>query len=45
MLDSAFSAQQSKAERMILSHGLLEVLEKDKENNFHNVLTGDKLWF
>jgi hypothetical protein len=30
---------------VILSHRLLEVLEKDEENEFHNILTGDKSWF
>jgi hypothetical protein len=28
-----------------LSHGLLEVLEKNEEKDFHNILTGDKFWF
>jgi hypothetical protein len=31
-----------EAERVTLSHELLEVLEKDEEKDFHNVLTRDK---
>jgi hypothetical protein len=33
-----------KTERVTLSHGLVEVLEKYEENDLHNVLTGDKSW-
>jgi hypothetical protein len=44
-LHSALSGKQSKAEGMTLSHGLLEIMKKDKENDFHNVLTGDESWF
>jgi hypothetical protein len=31
-----------KAERMTLSHGLLEVLKKNEKDDFGNVLTGDE---
>jgi hypothetical protein len=40
-LGSTLSGQQSKAERVIFSHELLEILNKEEENNFWNVLTGD----
>jgi hypothetical protein len=44
-LDSALSGQQPKAEGVTLSHRLLEIMEKGKENYFHNVLIGDESWF
>jgi hypothetical protein len=34
-----------KAERVTLSHRLLEILEKDEENDFYNVLAGYEFWF
>jgi hypothetical protein len=43
-LGSALSGSQPKAKRVALSHGLLEVLKKDEENNFHNVVTGYEYW-
>jgi hypothetical protein len=36
---------KQKAKRVTLSHGLLEFLKKDEENNCPNVLTGDESWF
>jgi hypothetical protein len=34
-----------KTERVTFSHGLLEILKKDDENNFQNILTGDESCF
>jgi hypothetical protein len=34
-----------KADRVTLSHGLLEVLKKDEQKDFRDILTGDEPWF
>jgi transposase len=34
-----------KGERVALSHELLAVLERDRRNQFRNVVTGDESWF
>jgi hypothetical protein len=34
-----------KAERVMLSHEILAVLESDRRNSFQNVITGDESWF
>jgi hypothetical protein len=34
-----------KAERVTLSHGPLQVMKKDKQNGFWNLLTGEELCF